>query len=99
MHARSGTFQLSRDKLDDVVQGFQAEQLPQYQQQSGYKGFTLLANRETGQLLGISFWESEADRQGADELGTQTREAMHRQGGGQGAIERVDWEVVVDDTP
>jgi heme-degrading monooxygenase HmoA len=98
MHARSGTFQLSSDKLDDVVRSFQAEQLPQYQQQSGYKGFTLLANRESGRLLGISFWESEADRQAADELGTQTREEMHRRGGGQGAIERVDWEVVVDDT-
>jgi heme-degrading monooxygenase HmoA len=98
MHARSGTFELSPDKLDDVIQTFQGDQLPQYRQQSGYKGFTLLANRQTGQLLGISLWESEADLHAADELGTQTREEMHRQGGGQGAIERGDWEVVVDDT-
>jgi heme-degrading monooxygenase HmoA len=97
MHARSGEFELSSDGLDEAINSFRDEFLPRYQQQSGYKGFTLLANRETGQLMGISFWESESDIQGSDDLGQQTREEMHRRGGGQGAIQRTDWEVVVDD--
>jgi heme-degrading monooxygenase HmoA len=98
VNARSGSFQLSPDRLDDAIQAFKDEQLPKYQQQGGYKGFTLLANRGTGQVIGISFWESESDLHAADELGRQAREDIQQRGAGQGDIERVDWEVVVDDT-
>jgi heme-degrading monooxygenase HmoA len=99
MHARSGAFQLAPDKLDDALQAFEDEQLPKYKDQSGYKGFTLLANRQTGQVIGISFWESESDLHATDELGRQAREDVQQRGGGQSDIERVDWDVVVDDTP
>jgi heme-degrading monooxygenase HmoA len=97
MHARSGAFQLSPDKVDDAIQAFKDEQLPKYQRQSGYKGFTLLANRETGRVIGISFWETDSDLHSADELGRQAREDIQQRGGGEGDIERVDWEVVLDD--
>jgi heme-degrading monooxygenase HmoA len=98
MHARSGSFRLSPDRLDDALRAFEEGQLPQYKEQSGYKGFTLLANRQTGQVLGISFWESQSDLQATDELGQQAREQLQERGQGQGDIERVDWEVVLDDT-
>lgn len=97
MHARSGAFQLSTDRMDDAIESFRSGFLPRYKEQSGYKGFTLLANRQTGQVLGVSFWESEADLRGTDELGNEARQDLQARGGGQGGIERVDWEVVVDD--
>jgi len=97
MHARSGAFRLSKDRMDDAIQTFREEQLPQYQKKNGYKGFTVLANHETGQVLGISFWESEDDLHEADELGQQAREQLQERGQGQDDIERVDWEVLLDD--
>ncbi len=51
MHARSGAFALSAGGVDRAVQTFRSEQLPQYQKMSGYKGFTMLANRRSGQVL------------------------------------------------
>lgn len=97
MHARSGAFQLSADRIEDAIQAFRDDYLPRYQQQSGYKGFTMLANRRTGQVMGISFWESDADLQATNELGAEARQQLHDRGGGEAAIERIDWEVVVDD--
>lgn len=97
MHARSGAFHLSPANVDDAIQTFRDEHLPRYKDQSGYKGFTLLANRQTGQVLGISFWEAESDLRAADDLGQEARESLQERGNGQGDIERVDWEVVVDD--
>lgn len=97
MHARSGAFQLSPERLDDALQAFKDEQLPKYKDQTGYKGFTLLVNRQSGQTMGISFWESEDALRGSDELGRQAREDIQERGEGQGDIARIDWEVVLDD--
>jgi heme-degrading monooxygenase HmoA len=97
VHARSGALQLSTDRIDDALEAFRTEHLPRYRQQSGYKGFTLMVNRRTGQMLGVSFWESESDLHGTDELGNEARQDLQARGGGEGAIERADWEVVVDD--
>ena len=97
MHARSGAFHLSTDRVDDAIKAFEDEYLSQYQQQDGYKGFTLLADRESGRLMGISFWESESDLHAADDLGTRARDDIQQRGEGQSDIERVDWEVVLDD--
>jgi heme-degrading monooxygenase HmoA len=97
MHARSGAFQLSADSVDDALRAFESDYLPRYREQPGYKGFTMLANRETGQVMGISFWETESALHTTDELGADARQDLQARGGGQGAIERIDWEVVLDD--
>lgn len=97
MHARSGSFQLEPDRVDDAIRGFESDQLPRYREQSGYKGFTVLADRESGKVIGISFWESEADLHASEELGSQARESVQAAGGGQSEIVRQEWEVVVDD--
>ncbi len=98
MHARSGTFQLSPERVDDAVRAFESEQLPRYREQSGYKGFTLMAHRKSGKVIGISFWESEADLHESDELGQEARETVQREGGGgRGEVVREEWEVLVDD--
>jgi heme-degrading monooxygenase HmoA len=98
MNARSGAFQLSTEKLDEAIKAFEDEHLPKYREQDGYKGFTLLADRENGRVLGISFWESESALQASDELGQQARADIQERGDGEVDPERADWEVVVDDT-
>jgi heme-degrading monooxygenase HmoA len=98
MHARSGAFRLSSDKVDDAISAFENEQLQKYKEQDGYKGFTLLADRDSGALLGISFWESEDALRGSDELGEEARSQIKEQGEAEADPETMRWEVVVDDT-
>ena len=42
MHARTGTFEVSPERIDDVVRRLEEEQIPRYREQQGYKGFTVL---------------------------------------------------------
>ena len=41
--------------------------LPRSQQQNGYNGFISLGNRETGEVIGISLWDSERALQATEE--------------------------------
>lgn len=97
MHARSGAIRLSSDKVDDAIKGFEEEQLPRYKEQDGYKGFTMLADRETGEVLGISFWESEDALKEAEELGENARSDIKERGEAEADPEAKRWEVVIDD--
>jgi heme-degrading monooxygenase HmoA len=44
-----------------VVPGQSKEQLPGTQAQPGFKGFYLLTDRDTGNLVTISFWDTRED--------------------------------------
>jgi heme-degrading monooxygenase HmoA len=57
MLARVITTTTSPEGLDSVIQTVD-EQLPAFQQQPGFTGFYLLADREAGRLMTISLWES-----------------------------------------
>ncbi len=48
MNARSVVFEMSPDKVDDAVRQFEDRVIPRFREISGYKGFTLLVNRENG---------------------------------------------------
>lgn len=67
MHARQAHFNSPRWALR-AVETFSA-QLPQYQKMRGYKGFTMLANRHSGKVIGVSFRQQEDDLRASDELG------------------------------
>ncbi|MFZ0040459.1 MAG: hypothetical protein WAK93_04070 [Solirubrobacteraceae bacterium] len=96
MHARSAVVELSPDKIDDAIRQFEADVLPRYREISGYKGFTMLVNRESGKAFGVSFWESPDGIKESDELGVKARDDLAATGGGS-AQPREVWEVVLDD--
>jgi hypothetical protein len=97
VHARSGAFQLDPDKLDEAIKQFESEQLPRYRKQSGYKGFSLMVNRESGKVIGISYWGSDEQLHASDDLGSEAREGIQQAGGGQGDIVREEYEVILDE--
>ena len=97
MHARSGSMQVPTDRLDQMVSTLERELIPRYRDQDGYKGFTMLINRRSGKVVGVSFWEGEDARQGSEELGTEARAVMRDAAGGHAQIIREDWEVALDD--
>jgi len=57
MFARVITAQAGPQALDSVID-LAREQLPGASQQPGFKGFYLLTNAETGNVITISLWET-----------------------------------------
>jgi hypothetical protein len=47
------------DEMDEGLRDVKEHVLPQLQQQDGFKGFIALGNRQSGKLIGITFWESD----------------------------------------
>lgn len=91
MHARTGEFTLQTDKIDEAIEAFIEEQLPKYQAKKGYRGFQMLANYETGRVIGISLWEEEQDLEAGDTIGKEAREAIKSKGGGEGNTDAETW--------
>jgi hypothetical protein len=98
MHARSAILQIPSDRIDEAVRELEAL-LPDYRARSGYKGFTTLTDRASGTLLGISFWATEGDRSGSEDLGQRARDAIREVAGAEAAPVRQEWEVALDDMP
>jgi heme-degrading monooxygenase HmoA len=95
MHARTGRVSFSPDKADDMVSHVRDTIVPRYENSEGFKGFTLLLDRSSGEGIGISFWESEDAMRATDDLGDQARQGAAEAGSGsdQGAEH---FEVAVD---
>ena len=58
MHARMSTLEGSPDQMDEGLRDVKEHVLPLLQQQDGFKGFIALGNRQSGKLIGITFWEA-----------------------------------------
>ncbi len=97
MHARTGTLQVSPERIDDVVSMLRDQQIPQYRDQQGYKGFTVLADRDSGTVVGLSFWESEDDLQASEDLAEQARSQAADTGEASGEPKVDRYEVLLDD--
>ncbi len=63
MHARMTVAHAQPDRFDEAVTAVQETFLPPAREQPGYRGFLLLTDRATQQLVGISVWETETDMQ------------------------------------
>src|SRR3954467_11700973 len=61
MHARMSVFEGGVERIDQMVDRVQSNALPILREQSGFKGFTLLAVRSSGRLVAVSYWEPESD--------------------------------------
>ena len=73
MYARMSTLEGPADRMDEGLRQVREHALPQLQQQDGFKGFVALGDRQSGKLIGISFWESEEAMRAAEEVGDRTR--------------------------
>ena len=73
MHARMSTLEGSPDELDEALRDIKVHVLPILQQQDGFQGFIALGNRQSGELIGITFWESEQAMQASEEVGDRAR--------------------------
>ena len=59
MFARVSTIQGSPERLEEAIQYLDTQ--ASFRQAQGFKGNYLLVDRESGKMLTITLWESEAD--------------------------------------
>jgi heme-degrading monooxygenase HmoA len=98
MHARVTTIQGAPGKVDDVARQVQEQTLPRLQKLEGFKGFVALGDRQSGKLLGVSFWESEEALRANEQAVSDVRSAAAETA--DGIVAGVEeYEVFVNEAP
>ncbi len=98
MYARISTIQGAPEKVDDVTRQTQEQTLPQLQKMEGFKGFVALGDRQSGKMLGVSFWESEEALRATDEAASSVRSGAAE--AADGIVTGVEeYEVFVNEAP
>ncbi len=98
MYARLTTIEGLPDKMDDATRHVQEQTLPQLRQMDGFEGFVALGDRQSGRLLGVTFWESEEALRATEGAVSSVRSgAAEAVGGTVASVEQ--YEVVVFEAP
>ncbi len=82
MHARQTTVQGDPANVDRAIETIRSEVLPALEGADGFKGFTLLVDRESGTLIGTSYFESAEAVQASEDAVRATRAAAASAAGG-----------------
>ena len=75
MFARHVTVAGSPDKIDEGIRSVREQVLPVLQGCAGFRGQLLLVDRQKGEAVGISLWDSEEDMRASEEKVSQARQA------------------------
>ena len=73
MHARIGTFEVSPQRLDELVAHLRDRVVPAFSKHEGFLGYRAYVDRERGRLIGISLWTTRA---ALDASGETARRAL-----------------------
>jgi heme-degrading monooxygenase HmoA len=94
MHERMSILEGPADQVDEGMRYVREQVLPLMQQQDGFKGFIVLNDRQSGKIIGVSFWESEQAMQASEEVGDRTRsESAEASGATVAGVERYEVEL------
>jgi quinol monooxygenase YgiN len=70
MYARIPTFQIAPDRIDAAIREFKEVTVPKLRALHGFKGTTMMVDRDKGMFRVLGFWE---DRQALDASGDATK--------------------------
>ncbi|HYP47914.1 MAG TPA: antibiotic biosynthesis monooxygenase [Thermoleophilaceae bacterium] len=59
MYARVTTLQMDPSTLEEVTGRLQREDVPAFEKLDGFKGMTVVADRQGGKTIALTFWDSE----------------------------------------
>src|SRR5215210_1753898 len=83
MHARMSIFEGPPEKMDEGVRHAREVILPKAKEMDpGFKGIIALTDRQSGKMVGITFWESEDAVRASEEGANRLREESAEAGGG-----------------
>ena len=97
MLARMFTTQGRRERLDEFVTTGEKKVLPALKRLAGFGGLLVLANRQNGKILVVTFWEDEEGMRGSEEASYWFR-AFGAEAAGGGVIGVDRYEVVFSET-
>ena len=73
MHARMTKFTAKPDQIDGLTEYYRNTVLPEARKLDGFKGGVALTNRETGESVSFTLWESEEALRASEEAGNRLR--------------------------
>lgn len=76
MHARHVTVRGSVDKLEEGITALREQVIPVLKGCNGFRGQLLLVDRDKGEAIGISLWDSEEDMQASEAKITAARQQV-----------------------
>jgi len=89
--SRVNFLETAPDRIDDVARVVREVVHPAISAERGYVGYVVLGNRETGQALGVTLWDSSGDRETSDAKARQLRPVVEAEtGGAMRAVEQYD---------
>ncbi len=96
MHVRMTILEGSPDRIDSAASAVESDVLPVLREQRGFRGFTAMADRSSGRLIGLSYWDSSEDMERSEEAVRPTRQRSARASGATSAPEVEHYEVLLD---
>ena len=96
MHARMTTIEMDPNRIDAAVSQLEEEDLPQWQDLAGFRGFTLVVDRASGKAVGTSYWDSEEEMDAAEDAVRDARQRAAETGGASGEPRVERFEVALD---
>jgi hypothetical protein len=73
MYARVTDVQVSPDRVDEGISAYERDVLKVARDANGYRESILLVDRSRGRAIGMTFWETEDDRNKADAALSEVR--------------------------
>jgi heme-degrading monooxygenase HmoA len=96
LHARVTTIEMDPAKLDETIARVEEEDLPTWKGLDGFKGFTLLADRKSGKVIGTSYWSTPEQMQRSEDAVSESRQRAADAGGAESAPVVERFEVALD---
>ncbi len=91
MFSRVNFLQTTPDRIGDVERVVRDVVHPGIRGETGYVGYIVLGDRQTGKALGVTIWETEAAREQSDAKARQIRPRVEQDTGGtMQSVERYD---------
>jgi heme-degrading monooxygenase HmoA len=95
MHARVTTLQMDPARTDDAIGRLEREDVPEFRKLDGFKGMTVVTDRQSGKTIAVTFWESE-DAMRASEQAVEPARSRAAEAGGAAEPQVERYEVVLD---
>jgi hypothetical protein len=82
MLSRVNFLETDSARIDDVARVVRDVVHPAISSESGYAGYIVLGNRETGHAIGVTLWENEDAREASDAKARNIRPRVEQETGG-----------------
>jgi quinol monooxygenase YgiN len=82
MFSRVNFLETTPERIADVARVVRDVVHPAIRDETGYVGYIVLGDRQSGKALGVTLWESEAAREQSDAKARQIRPRVEQKTGG-----------------